>query len=239
MSWFTGSGERPRRSQSRVLSSDDGHLFILEMHRVKPDCMDDYLKEAGEHLIRVSENKDVQTELLGSWTTSIGPVQDQATHIWKYESYQAMQSVHDTLKEDKHWNEYAKSRGKMIDRRSSQVILPFTFWEPVDPKTTSPKGLFEMRTYTLIPGTLIEWGQAWENGIKYRKDESVGGWFSQIGEMHQVHHLWAYKNLPDRKEQRQAAWEFPGWDECVVKTVPLIRYMVVRILRPTPFSPLK
>ena len=60
-----------------------------------------------------------------------------------------------------HWNEYAKSRGKMIDRRSSQVILPFTFWEPVDPKTTSPKGLFEMRTYTLIPGTLIEWGQAW------------------------------------------------------------------------------
>ena len=29
-----------------------------------------------------------------------------------------------------------------------------------------------------------------ENGIKYRKDESVGGWFSQIGEMHQVHHLW-------------------------------------------------
>ena len=29
-----------------------------------------------------------------------------------------------------------------------------------------------------------------ENGIKYRQDESVGGWFSQIGEMHQVHHLW-------------------------------------------------
>jgi hypothetical protein len=29
-----------------------------------------------------------------------------------------------------------------------------------------------------------------ENGIKYRRDEAVGGWFSQIGEMHQVHHLW-------------------------------------------------
>lgn len=64
----------------------------------------------------------------------------------------------------------------------------------------------------------------------------MGGWFSQIGEMHQVHHLWgmlgskskithfmsetlsAYKDLEDRKETRQAAWEFPGWDECVVKT---------------------
>lgn len=75
-------------------------------------------------------------------------------------------------------------------------------------------------------------------GIKYRQDEAVGGFFSQIGEMHQVHHLWgmlvegrrgrrilelcpcpvAYKDLEDRVETRQAAWEFPGWDECVVKT---------------------
>ena len=30
MSWFTGSGERPRRSQSRVLSNDDGHIFLIE-----------------------------------------------------------------------------------------------------------------------------------------------------------------------------------------------------------------
>ena len=85
-----------------------------------------------------------------------------------------------------------------------------------------------------------------ENGIKYRRDEAVGGWFSQIGEMHQVHHLWgkpiatsynnlssstivivhmynydnhsAYKDLPDRTETRRSAWEFPGWDECVVRT---------------------
>ena len=28
----------------------------------------------------------------------------------------------------------------------------------------------------------------------------------------------AYKSLEDRHKMRQAAWEFPGWDECVVKT---------------------
>ena len=28
----------------------------------------------------------------------------------------------------------------------------------------------------------------------------------------------AYKDLEDRNEVRQAAWEFPGWDECVMKT---------------------
>ena len=28
----------------------------------------------------------------------------------------------------------------------------------------------------------------------------------------------AYKNLEDRSNTRQRAWEFPGWDECVVRT---------------------
>ena len=30
LSWFSGRGERPRRSQSRVLSGDDGHIFMIE-----------------------------------------------------------------------------------------------------------------------------------------------------------------------------------------------------------------
>lgn len=76
-----------------------------------------------------------------------------------------------------------------------------------------------------------------ENGIKYRKDEAIGGWFSQIGIMHQVHHMWggclitcrnscfliscliaAYKDLNERHETRQSNWQLPGWDECVQKT---------------------
>lgn len=71
----------------------------------------------------MSESEDIETELLGSWTTSIGPVQDQASeyinlsdtkiktkvtvhfillsaHIWKYDGYRAMQSVQDALTKD-------------------------------------------------------------------------------------------------------------------------------------------
>lgn len=46
-----------------------------------------------------------------------------------------------------------------------------------------------------------------------------------------------YKSLQDRKESRESAWRAPGWDECVAYTVPLIREMHTRILRPTDFSP--
>lgn len=48
-----------------------------------------------------------------------------------------------------------------------------------------------------------------------------------------------YKSFQDRKESREAAWRAPGWDECVAYTVPLIREMHTRILRPTEFSPTK
>lgn len=48
-----------------------------------------------------------------------------------------------------------------------------------------------------------------------------------------------YKDLHSRKEIRESAWRLPGWDECVAYTVPLIREMHSRILRPTHFSTTK
>lgn len=46
--------------------------------------------------------------------------------------------------------------------------------------------------FTLQPGSLIEWGEWWSQGIRHRsEDEAVGGWFSQLGKIHQVHHMWS------------------------------------------------
>lgn len=105
---------------------------------------------------------------------------------------------------------------------------------------------------------MIEWGNNWARAIKHRKN-SFAGFFSQIGRLYNVHHIWCkffgyfnnfknrflmffcslkgYKSLAERKETREASWRSPGWDECVAYTVPLIREMHCRILAPTEFSP--
>ncbi|XP_041053881.1 protein NipSnap homolog 2 isoform X2 [Carcharodon carcharias] len=77
--------------------------------------------------------------------------------------------------------------------------------------------------------------------IRYRQEnnEAVGGFFSQIGELYTVHHLWAYKDLQSRDETRNSAWQKPGWDECVYYTVPLIQRMDSRIMIPLKISPLQ
>jgi NIPSNAP len=66
----------------------------------------------------------------------------------------------------------------------------------------------------------------------------VGAWFSQVGRLHQVHHLWQYayvrplylrtvknlkhfisSDLKTRKDLREKAWELDGWSETVSKVI--------------------
>jgi hypothetical protein len=59
--------------------------------------------------------------------------------------------------------------------------------------------------------------------------------FTQVGNLYHVYHLWAYKDLNDRKGSREKMWNKPGWDECVSRTVPLIKNMESKIMIPMDF----
>lgn len=43
-----------------------------------------------------------------------------------------------------------------------------------------------------FPGTMIEWGNNWARAINYRRnnDEAFAAFFSQIGRLYNVHHIW-------------------------------------------------
>jgi hypothetical protein len=34
--------------------------------------------------------------------------------------------------------------------------------------------------------------------------------FTQVGPLYYVHHIWAYKDLADRKASREKMWDKPG-----------------------------
>lgn len=67
---------------------------------------------------------------------------------------------------------------------------------------------------------MIEWGNAWSKGITHRREynQDVGGFFSQIGQLYMVFHIWAYKSMVDRNNKRQNTWSKPGWDNTVAYT---------------------
>ena len=59
--------------------------------------------------------------------------------------------------------------------------------------------MYELRSYHLKPGTMVEWGNYWAKAIKlrdYQHTEAYMGLFSQIGELYNVKVLVFYVMQP-------------------------------------------
>ncbi|KAA0720550.1 Protein NipSnap -like protein 2 [Triplophysa tibetana] len=232
----------PRKdAHSHLLAKkEDSNLYKIQFHNVKPECLDDYNKLWYEDVLpSIHADPNYPCELVGTWNTWYGE-QDQAVHLWRYRGgYPALTDVMNKLKQNKEFLEYREKRGKMLLSRRNQLLLEFSFWN--EPVPRDGPNIYELRSYQLRPGTMIEWGNYWARAIEFRQQnqEAVGGFFSQIGRLYMVHHLWAYKDLQSREETRNAAWKHDGWDEMVYYTVPLIQHMESRIMIPMKTSPLK
>ena len=121
--------------------------------------------------------------------------------------------------------------------------MPFNFWPPLTERTDSSH-IYEMRSYSLRPGTMIEWGNFWAKAIRmrdYKHNEAYLGMFSQIGSLYNVKHIWCYDSLADRKEAREAVWQRQQlqWQDVIAGTMPLIRQMSSKIMIPLHYSPTK
>lgn len=65
----------------------------------------------------------------------------------------------------------------------------------------------------------------------------VGYFASDIGTLHQIVHMWAYKDYAEREERRAILNADPGWIAYIPKTRELKIAQENRILIPAPFSP--
>ncbi len=101
--------------------------------------------------------------------------------------------------------------------------------------------IYELRTYTLYPGKVAEYLQHMKAVLPVREKHSklVGFWSTEIGELNQVVHLWAYDDLAHRAKVRAAVAKEPQWQAFLPKIHPLILRMESKILVPADFSPLK
>ncbi|KAL0266579.1 UNVERIFIED_CONTAM: hypothetical protein PYX00_009081 [Menopon gallinae] len=227
----------PSKESHSTMLSDKEILYELQTHNIRPDSVDKYLNNFKQNVELIHSKPDLKVELVGSWTVMVGDM-DQALHLWRYTGgYARIDNALSILAQDKDYVKLQQDRGMYLRARHLQYLLQFSYWPTIELR--SGKNIYEIRSYFLKPGTMIEWGNNWARAINYRRNnnEAFAGFFSQIGRLYNVHHIWCYKDFESRKEARESAWRSPGWDECVAYTVPLIREMQSRILQPTEFSP--
>ncbi|KAL5036332.1 hypothetical protein BDEG_24272 [Batrachochytrium dendrobatidis JEL423] len=218
------------------------YVHELQVHNVKPEAMDDYIALTAEHYPRIGKDQGSEVKLFGSWTTEIGEL-DQAIHIWQYNHYPGYIQTKKILAQDQVYQDFQRRLRPMLRSRENQIMLEFAFWKSATavtlPKEPSKNSIYELRTYLLQPGKMLEWEQQWRRGLEARSKfvQPIGAWFSQLGHLNYVHHMWAYPDLQVRKEMREKAWEVEGWSQTVHKTVQLIDHMQARIVTPLPYSP--
>jgi hypothetical protein len=75
--------------------------------------------------------------------------------------------------------------------------------------------------------------------VREKYSRPVGWWYTEVGELNQVVHLWAYEDLAHRSRVREAAAKDPEWQKVGAKLQPLLMKMENKILIPADFSPLK
>ena len=96
--------------------------------------------------------------------------------------------------------------------------------------------IYEIRTYNCMPGGAQELiqrvGAAYEHRAKY--SEVAGFWYTDIGPLHQVVHLWPYESFEDRLRVRGEAAKDENWPP---DTYDLVADMQSEIFMPTSFCP--
>lgn len=226
-------------AHSAQLSMTRDHIIELQTHNVKPDSVAKYVNAHKELVEYINANKErLHCEAVGNFVVFVGD-EDQFIHVWRFdEGYRGIDKTLSAFDGDQTYQKLRQQIVPLLRSRHSQYLMPFSFWPEVYMR--KQPHIYELRSYHLKPGTMVEWGNYWARAIRMRdkKDHPTAfmGTFSQVGELYNVKHMWCYDSLDDRRDSREDVWHQSGWNEIVAKTTPLIRNMTSRIMRPLDYS---
>jgi hypothetical protein len=101
--------------------------------------------------------------------------------------------------------------------------------------------IVEERIYTCHCGKAQQYVKMYEaEGLAIQRPilgNLLGYFTTELGELNQVVHLWAYENFEDRAARRKKLLTNPEWMAYAAKVQPLVLTQQNKILIPAAFSP--
>ena len=105
--------------------------------------------------------------------------------------------------------------------------------------------IYEKRTYTINPLKMADWLALYKSDAYAVQTEHlgklIGFFFTEIGVVNQVVHIWAYESLDDRLVRRARMAQDERWltVSCKNRELAAVERLESVLLRPTDFSPLQ
>ncbi len=201
-------------------------IFEMRTYRLQPGSVPT-VEERFEQGLR----ERVKVSPLGAFFhTEVGPL-NHIIHIWPYDDL-----PHRTRVRAEKIAGWPPNIQEFIVEMESKIVNP----APFSPAFTARQlgGLYEIRTYTMLPGvtqTVIErWQERVEGRLKLSPLAACG--YTELGPLNQWIHIWAYKDAAERFRIRDEARRTGAWP-------PATRGMFIKqenmLVVPASFSPLR
>ncbi len=204
-------------------------IYEIRTYTLKPRSLGEVEKRFGE----AYEYRKKYSPITAFLHTEVGTL-NQIVHIWGYADLAERARVRAEAAKDANWP--PKIQEFILDMQS-ELVTPFPFIPEVRPGTMGP--IFEMRCYSVKPGTLPNIAKRWEGAIAARTKLSpvvlAGG--VEFGQANRFIHTWAYKSMDQRMAIREEArskgiWPPPGGGDDLLAQEN-------KILLPASWSPLQ
>ena len=179
--------------------------MIIEMrtYRLKPGSTPEVEKRFGEAL-----RDRVKVSPLGAFFhTEVGPL-NRIIHCWPYENLGERTRLRGEAMKLPGWPPKVQ---EFLEEMESKIIIAAPFSPKMEPRKLG--NLYEIRTYTMLPGaapTVVErWAEKIEGRVKFSPLAAAG--HTELGPLNQWIHIWAYKDAADRFRIRDEARAAGAW----------------------------
>ncbi len=210
-------------------------IYELRTYTLTPGKQPEYLKLNAE--VGRPTRGDKYGKLEGGWTTEFGLL-NQYVHLWSYPSLDERDRLRAELQKNEEWTKgyIPKIRPLILAQENKilSVVLPF--------KPPAEAGhVYELRWYRAQVGKIGEWLALFKGIMPVREkySKNVGVWQTEMGQLNEAVHLWAYRDLNQRAEIRGNALRDPEWQKFLGASAPLLAEMRSSILNPTSVSPMR
>src|ERR1700680_4004539 len=179
--------------------------MIIEMrtYRLKPGSIPDAENRFAEGL----KERTKVSPLGAFFHTEVGPL-NRIIHCWTYDSLGAREKQRGEAMKLNGWPPKIQ---EFIEEMESKIIVPAPFSPALGDRRLGD--IYEIRTYTMLPGaapTVIEiWAERIEGRTKLSPLAFAG--HTELGGLNQWIHVWAYKDVAERfriraESQKTGAW---------------------------------
>jgi hypothetical protein len=210
-------------------------IYELRTYTLVPGKQGEYLKLNAE--VGRPMRGDKYGKLEGGWTTEFGLL-NQYVHLWNYPSMDERERLRAELMKNEEWTKgYVPKIRPMLLAQENKILSAVL---PLKPPADAGH-VYELRWYRAHPGKTAEWLSHFKAIMPVREkySKNVGLWQTEAGQLNEVVHLWAYRDLNHRAEVRGGALKDPEWQKFLAASAPLLAEMRSVILNPTAVSPMR